>query len=615
MSTVTETKARATVSDPKTFGLYRNSSTTGVQTTGGPGSGSIDTESQHAPKHSSSKEHSDGLPGSLLYTTNTKRGSEPMASKRQFFTTVGSHPIIKLWYNGLSQEIAYALHTLDWRRFFVLKVGNPHDGYDPTLVVNVPASHNTTKAEAEEAALSCQHVLRTYKLSDIQVDIRRADEVPLALNNDLEAKLHSLHTDFSFANRNPPGSLTLRTDIGQARENLNADNLDKFKDNSGYEIAPKDELDSFMGTLGLHIKLGSSSKLYGLTCRHVAHRTFKEERFASQWIENHERYKFEDGNKKHEIIQACKSSIIELENKITAYLELTPLERLRLEVDMAKALVAGLGTAEAEIVHDVRDEAKIKQDICDIPKDVALQELKRIVDGVQENDARVIGHVGYLPPLETRNGFLRDWALVCLDDAKFKEPSNKIYFSPADLILAGKLGLDTSHVQDGKLRVSGCRPFDLKSCEDIDVVKRGAKSKLTFGRTNEIMAVARVPATTPTLAWEHIIIGRTPFSKGGDSGSAVVDLEGKFLGMVTSGYGVPKKKSPKTENSWEAESNEYPVLKLKYNPDEDLAKKLPIDVAVCDSPRYKGSDLTFVTPAHILFDDIKDITGSQPEIL
>lgn len=76
-----------------------------------------------------------------------------------------------------------------------------------------------------------------YKFNDIDLDIRGCDEVPLALDNVLDAKLDDLHTRFSFA---IPTSRDAFSDADSIAL-LNADNLHKFKGNNGYEIAPTGE--------------------------------------------------------------------------------------------------------------------------------------------------------------------------------------------------------------------------------------------------------------------------------------------------------------------------------------------------------------------------------------
>ncbi|KAL2754288.1 hypothetical protein ACRALDRAFT_2060201 [Sodiomyces alcalophilus JCM 7366] len=69
---------------------------------------------------------------------------------------------------------------------------------------------------------------------------------------------------------------------------------------------------------------------------------------------------------------------------------------------------------------------------------------------------------------------------------------------------------------------------------------------LTFGVVNGVESVIRSPginnAADEIPAWEICVISATkqsrdPFSKGSDSGSALWDLTGRVMGMMTGGLG------------------------------------------------------------------------------
>ncbi|KAK8075703.1 hypothetical protein PG997_010366 [Apiospora hydei] len=207
---------------------------------------------------------------------------------------------------------------------------------------------------------------------------------------------------------------------------------------------------------------------------------------------------------------------------------------------------------------------------------------KRVVGKVYAApEYRVIGTKGAIAEPEAR-GFLNDWALVKLDKNKFRKPSNKVYLGrtgkswlTAQVEGAPELTLEQQRAvdqevssQNGFLRMNG----NFASIQEDDpkqgkcgipcvrVLKRGASTHLTFGVTNSVEACVRATRFSgkknvgASFSWEQLLLvvpfsdqainvdtrtgtRRTCFSTAGDSGSAVLDMYGTFIGQVVSGGG------------------------------------------------------------------------------
>ncbi|KAK8121703.1 hypothetical protein PG984_010373 [Apiospora sp. TS-2023a] len=84
------------------------------------------------------------------------------------------------------------------------------------------------------------------------------------------------------------------------------------------------------------------------------------------------------------------------------------------------------------------------------------------------------------------------------------------------------------------------------------VLKRGAKTGLTFGVTNSVEACVRTKGAHGSWSRQILVVpfpnqvfrisgygGHCCFSHAGDSGAAVVDPTGMFIGQVVAGSGPP----------------------------------------------------------------------------
>lgn len=126
------------------------------------------------------------------------------------------------------------------------------------------------------------------------------------------------------------------------------------------------------------------------------------------------------------------------------------------------------------------------------------------------------------------------------------------------------------------------------------VFRRGARTDVAAGLTSQVEGVVNTGALGSSSApggacsWLILVLPyfgehqsrNSRFSLAGDSGAAVVDLEGRFMGHVVGG---------------------------------EVSRPLELagELADCYS---RGDGVTWVTPAWVVFDHIKALTGMQPVI-
>jgi len=187
----------------------------------------------------------------------------------------------------------------------------------------------------------------------------------------------------------------------------------------------------------------------------------------------------------------------------------------------------------------------------------------------EPRSVRTLGRVFYTPPigLDKARKVLRDWALLEIFESKV-EAGHEWNFIPLiwnnvvgtailtaiDPTLCEKktMKLQSSVIPQSEFRRGMIEYDDLsRNPESRQYVlgKYGAATGLTFGYCNNFKAVTRRPTSKGPehIAEEYIIVGfpdvrsydkSTRFSKGGDSGAVVWNLDGRPVGMVTGGEGA-----------------------------------------------------------------------------
>nr|ODN77288.1 hypothetical protein L203_06370 [Cryptococcus depauperatus CBS 7841] len=199
-----------------------------------------------------------------------------------------------------------------------------------------------------------------------------------------------------------------------------------------------------------------------------------------------------------------------------------------------------------------------------------------IKSGWSKPSQRVIGEVIHVEPIEASvapHGFSADWALIELYNDKFDWdtfPGNKVY-------IGGNLSSEYGSTMfpqpedrakykcptDGLLQAFGVIQLEeINNPQQLDgngescllVVKNGLATGTTIGRATGIesftrinnehgieetsRAIAVLPYSNKTSSFSASRNKTGPFSASGDSGSIVLDRNGRILGMITAGAGV-----------------------------------------------------------------------------
>ncbi|EIW51600.1 uncharacterized protein TRAVEDRAFT_54355 [Trametes versicolor FP-101664 SS1] len=182
-------------------------------------------------------------------------------------------------------------------------------------------------------------------------------------------------------------------------------------------------------------------------------------------------------------------------------------------------------------------------------------------------DQRLIGEVVHVEPIQAdvpHHGFTKDWALIALHNDKFDWSTfmgNKVYVGGnLSSLEYGKIMFphtedqaNYGYPEDGLLRAFGVvQPDEIHNPQHLDsngepcllVVKNGLTTGTTIGRVTGMDSFTRVykendiDQTSREIA--VLPYGNTngPFSAPGDSGSIVLDRNGRILGMLTGGAGT-----------------------------------------------------------------------------
>jgi WD40 repeat protein len=395
---------------------------------------------------------------------------------------VGKHPIVDQ-HDNVIKEIINVLGDLPWNATDVLRIGYEFD--DPTkypvvLWVSVQPG-STTWDKACHCAINCTAVLRKYNIPDVECEIKEAQVFDLA-----GPKLLKLQLEESCRYERLPFTQTLGQSISQS-------NIQRE------------------GSMGLFLKQSNGNRYFGLTCRHCVLDT------------DDEAYSYRNRSQPAlTIIQPGQNAFTEADN------------RCKLRFDFW----SGLGKHRKGWAEEIE----------------ALSGSKIILNRFHKLKDRVIGHVVSSPPRVLHSdGWLRDWALIELDVEKFgKDLTNAVYISEVSESIQSELMtyrpfLDIVSRITETLELRGCIPeedmkhpkmTDMNDEECLIVAKSGPITKLTWGRLNEVKSVRR---TDPqVISTECCVVGlaRRSFSKKGDSGSVVFDLNGRIAGIMTGGTGI-----------------------------------------------------------------------------
>ncbi|KAI9443580.1 hypothetical protein H4582DRAFT_1925837 [Lactarius indigo] len=304
------------------------------------------------------------------------------------------------------------------------------------------------------------------------------------------------------------------------------------------------------GTLGFYFKIGDD--LYGVTARHVL---FPD-------TQGNEEYSYHTpAPKKHVVLmgnKAFEDFLASIQAEIgTSKNSVSVLEK---SVNRYATRVEG-GDQQAAEVH-----ARYQQQLDDTKKKIV--ELKKFFATLKKDwsdvDKRVIGHVVWSPPITGLNaphGYTKDVCVIKLDKEKFlpnfrgnaidlgveiqagkfmslmyprvEVPSEFDY--PDDRIYLLKVILAAAKIKEPNSQDSKGNPTRF-------VIKRGLTTLTTIGRLNGFESRQRRYGLFGNFdSLEAAVFpydnDSGPFSRGGDSGAAIVGADKDFVAQLTGGAG------------------------------------------------------------------------------
>ncbi|KAK3366165.1 hypothetical protein B0T24DRAFT_638142 [Lasiosphaeria ovina] len=564
----------------------------------------------------------DGVQGHLLARTSSYEFPDftglnatedfEVPDNSKVFNIIGKHPLVSIWSNKLVGSIQDALNNVEWEAFYPIRIGvSPKRSSSPyasmfaeiprrELVLMVDVVPGTTDWEgAIPAALACRSLLRNEGIQDIEVEMREIHREPFGGNlPDFENAIESKF----WENQAPsPQYGVINKDLIPILPLL------------GHTIQPSHATSA--GTMGLYIKLdGRPSEVFGLTCRHVVVPS------NNAWLSDQDSYNG-DLDKQQRLVNRgyrgkfrdIQDSLDSFEKTLDPFLEVVERRKMKHDMDPDSRPWTSADQRRLESLQMNKDY---------------LGKIRPFLDESSDRFVGIpaIGHVAFLPPFEvTKQGFLRDWALIRLDLSKYPNPIiNKVY-------VGGEAVLSPDIMDAGQtfatLRAHKSRSFDHHPRTSFIVGKCGQKTQLTYGMTNDIKAIVRQPSNTKgndrKITWEWLVISmdlKAPFSQPGDSGSCVFDTDGQVIGMVVGGA---KQGENGIGNNFVAGKAVLRKFK-KMSPDDTT---LPKDTGAQDDPKmetplppgfheYKrGVDVSFITPIQYIFDDIERETGCRPDLV
>lgn len=545
--------------------------------------------------------HYHGVAGTLLARTSTvPHLPRDTWGIRNVFRPIGPHTILSAWSDELVRSIQDTLDGLPWHRFYPIRLG-----IRPILLDSRPSEHTDDLIlmvdvvpgaagfePAITAALACRHLLNKAGVSDIEVEIREVRPRLFVSLDDLQPVIEKRYWAPSPDMEAFHGS------------SLNDEFVNMLGGFVGLEIAPEEEPGIRAGTMGPFLRLaGRDSELYGLTCRHVAHRPVENPGDVTKpwfWLPNDQGYNHETaatpGN--HRMIQPGRGAVQDFGYHLDKCCKV--VEEQRKDRDRARTKHFMQGT-------DLPWPGQSEYD--DLERDLAYY--RKFQDFLKQADEdalepRPFGQIAFMPPLEVSNrGFMRDWALIRL---------NQVTAGPArsNSVVAGQAAGRFSHevvadTQPRSVMLKGIWSSDkIHQRQSVKVAKRGKKTGFTFGVTNEIKAVVRTVGLGETVGWEWIVIHEKDndnFSQPGDSGACVFDMNGEVVGLVTSGGTAGT-----VLRRWKRYTEQDEALPV----DSGAKESGPVPSKFKDD--RSGTDLTFVTPIDKVLEDIEKVTGCKPSL-
>ena len=351
---------------------------------------SLDATSSSLSPHSISKQeaihHYAGLPSDpiLVYRTGTKPWEQPTGFKPycvlKELSPVFSHDIVYAW-DDLGPEVCSCLDSLQvtWTSVDVVYLARARrdDGY-PILWIGVKPK-SLSYEDAHIAAVRCQELLESYKITDIEVEFRES----IFTRSAGPKLLQPLPSTNATAGVRGPLTPALGLRIAAARAAPNAE-----------------------GTGALYISAGhNSDKVYILTTRHVV--------FPPTKGDNELYNRTNDSEPRREVIlPGCMAFTYALDSIQVQ------IGNHKLMADQHKQQLDDLEINAINAEQRTEIEGMLKEE------EASIESLSQLYYDTMDWDIegqRVIGHIAYSPPITVGVGdkrYTEDWALIELDRDK-----------------------------------------------------------------------------------------------------------------------------------------------------------------------------------------------------
>ena len=420
--------------------------------------------------------------------------SEMLWRVQKELSNVGIHPIVDLYDEAMRGQIVEALDGLHWSCVDVLRIGHENQKERPLILWIGVEKGSTTWKEGYSCLEKCQGILNAYGVGDIRCEMR-------------ETEMWS------------QGGRALRR--LQTTDECNLSDL-AFTQTIGQSIAPLDN-PTTEGSLGLYMKINGTDTCTALTNRHVVFHPKSDSGDA---------YLYRNVSQpRYAIVQPGETSF---------------------EAQMS---------TNTEAIKFWSDAARHKQPL--EVADTMLKPLEKKKDTLNEFEKpvdRIIGHIYASPAPGTHPslGFLRDWALLDLDLAKFgdSDPENHVYIGSLDMRALNEWKIKNYNCFAIEAMGNSMKVLKLRDTVSVAEIKRpsmldpkgdpvlyvgkfGRTTGLTWGKGNELKSMTRkYLGEKPSLEWLIMGLFKQVFSSPGDSGSAVFDINGRIAAILSAGHGI-----------------------------------------------------------------------------
>ncbi|XXG94083.1 hypothetical protein Hte_000335 [Hypoxylon texense] len=534
----------------------------------------------YKPNDEERDEYYFGIAGSprLVARTSHDRWSRPVHEepwgirRRKRYAPVlehEQHDIVSRWTKDLTFALVKALNKCSWTFFFPIRIGldDTRLAELATILLIAVEEDSLQWEEGIAVALECRKILRDFKIANVEIEIREGRYSHCAASAEFERQVDPEAWACETNELSLPMTSSLGYPIGYLSEGRKAE-----------------------GSLGLHIRLGDHSAVYGLTCRHVVSNGRPPS--ASYTVsETHRQYHVQAGdNGFTQCLKKLEAHQTELRDLVT------PLQTKKERWENWFTHEDGHEhkrptTEEIETLSHLQSRAAYNQHVVDLFSKIRCKR------------DRQIGYLAFHPKSELsvdRPGYLKDWALVRLDPSKFNgDPDNKVFIG-SNVYLK-------HYLKNGFLPLR-LESEDMEYTSTIRVGKRGLTTGLTFGQRSSIEAVVRHHSDAKDqFAWEMLIVPYGPrqvFSDKGDSGSSIFDMQGRVIGLVNGSTDA----APYDEKrGWRGAPKRYPGgTAWPGEADETQSSDLPT--------WPEGTDVTFATPIQWVLEDIQRFTGLEPRL-